>query len=323
MDARLNIEGVQRAAHRLAGVAHRTPILTSQTLDAVVGASVYLKVEGFQRAGAFKFRGAYNAVASLNDATLRRGVCAASSGNHAQALALAANLCGTRATILMPDDAPPIKRAATEGYGAEVITFDRYSEDREELMEGLSAERGMHVVHPYDDSTVIAGAGTVALELIDEIGELDAVLVPLGGGGLIAGCATAFKALSPRTRVLGVEPEACAAAVRSKALGRRARITVRPTIADGLQLATPGALTWPVIDELVDDLLTVSDDEIARAMALLFDRLKVIAEPSAAIALAALLGGGVEEGAARVAVILSGSNIDARRLAAILADAEI
>lgn len=317
--AGLHLEDVLSAAARLAGVAHRTPVLTSRTLDERVGARVFLKAEGLQRAGAFKFRGAYNAVASLDEATLARGVCAASSGNHAQALALAARLCGTHAVILMPEDAPANKRAATESYGGEVITFDRYSEDREELMGRLACERGLHVVHPYDDRLVISGAGTTALELLQDAKELDLLLVPVGGGGLIAGCAIAVKALAPRTRVVGVEPQACGAVTRSKALGRRERVVVRPTIADGQQLPTPGVLTWQVINALVDDVVTVADDEIVLAMQLLFERLKVVAEPSGATAIAALLAGRFHAAAHRVGVVLSGANVDAARFAALLA----
>jgi threonine dehydratase len=313
------LDDVRRAAARLAGVAHRTPVLTSRTLDGLVGAHVVLKAEGLQRAGAFKFRGAYNAVASLGEEARARGVCAASSGNHAQALALAARLCGTRAVILMPHDAPASKRAATAGYGAEILGYDRYTDDREELLARLAADRGLHVVHPFDEPLVMAGAGTTALELLEDTGaELDLVLVPVGGGGLISGCATAVKALAPRTRVVGVEPQASDDVARSKASGRRERVTVGPTIADGQQLPAPGALTWPVIAALVDDVVTVADDEIVAAMRLLFERLKVVAEPSGASALAALLTGRVAGGAGRVGVVLSGANIDAARFAALV-----
>ena len=314
----VTIDDIRRAAKRLEGVAHRTPVLTSRTLDARVGATVYLKAEGFQRAGAFKFRGAYNAVSSLDAATLSRGVGAASSGNHAQALALAAQLCGTRAVILMPEDSPVNKRAATEGYGAEVLPFDRYTEDREDLMDSLGSERGLHIVHPYDDALVIAGAGTTGLEFLERVPELDVLLVPIGGGGLIAGCATAVKALSPRTRVVGVQADACRASAASKASGRRERSDVRPTIADGLQIAIPGAVTWPIIDALVDDVITVPDREIVVAMRVLLERLKVIAEPSGAIAVAALLAGRVTTSARNVGVVLSGANVDAERLADLL-----
>ena len=310
---------IQRAAARLRGVSHRTPVITSRALDERLRASVYLKAEGLQRAGAFKFRGAYNAVSSLERSALRRGVCTASSGNHAQALALAARLCGTSAVILMPDDAPAFKRAATEGYGAEVLTFDRYRDDREHLMGELATERGLALVHPYDDPLVMAGAGTTALELLEQVGEIDVLLVPVGGGGLIAGCATAVKSRLPQARVVGVEPEAGDDVARSKAAGRRVRIAVMPTIADGQQAPTPGALTWPIISELVDAVVTVSDPEIVAAMRLLFERLKVIAEPSGACALAALLAGKLEAPGQRIGVVLSGANIDARRFGELIA----
>ena len=316
--ASLSIADVRRAAARLAGVAHRTPVLTSRTLDDQLGARVYLKAEGLQRGGAFKFRGAYNAVASLDEATRTRGVCAASSGNHAQALALAARLCGTRAVILMPDDAPASKRAATDAYGAEVIGFDRYGADREDLMATLAAKRGLHLVHPYDDPLVMAGAGTTALELLEDLGELDLLLVPVGGGGLIAGCATTVARLAPGTRVVGVEPQASDDVQRSKRSGRREQISVGKTIADGQQLPTPGELTWPVIDALVDEVVTVTDDEIVVAMRLLFERLKVVVEPSGASALAALLAGSVNAFAGRVGIVLSGANVDAERFAALV-----
>jgi threonine dehydratase len=279
---------------------------------------VVLKAEGLQRAGAFKFRGAFNAVSTLVAAGPLRGVCAASSGNHAQALALAARLCGTRATILMPRDAPPSKRAATEAYGAEVVGFDRYADDREALMAQLADDRGLRIVHPYDDPLVMAGAGTTALELLADAGELDMLLVPVGGGGLIAGCATVAKALAPATRVVGVEPQASDDVARSKAAGRRERVTVGATIADGQQLPTPGELTWPVIDALVDEIVTVSDEQIVAAMVLLFERLKVVAEPSGASALAALLAGAVGGAGRRVGVVLSGGNVDAARFAALV-----
>jgi threonine dehydratase len=294
-------------------------VISSRTLDDLVGARVLLKAEGLQRAGAFKFRGAYNAVSSLDATALARGVCAASSGNHAQSLALAARLCATRAVILMPADAPASKRAATEGHGAEVLTFDRYRDDRERLVAQLAARQDLTVVHPYDEPLVMAGAGTTALELLEQVGELDVLLVPVGGGGLIAGCATALKALAPGGRVIGVEPEASDDVARSMASGRPERVEVSQTIADGQQLATPGRLTWPIIRERVDAVVTVSDAEIVTAMRLLFERLKVVAEPSGACALAALLAGRVSVAAGqRVGVVLSGANIDARRFAALV-----
>jgi threonine dehydratase len=215
--------------------------------------------------------------------------------------------------ILMPRDAPEQKRAATEGYGAEVLAYDRYSDDREGMTQELAADRGLTIVHPYDNAFVMAGAGTVGLELVADVADLDAVLVPVGGGGLISGCATAIKALSPRTRVIGVEPQASDDVSRSLAAGARVEVEVGRTIADGQQLSTPGDLTWPVISALVDDVVLVSDEQIVAAMRLLFERMKVVAEPSGASALAALLTGAVNCEGQRVGVVLSGANVDARR----------
>ena len=279
-----------------------------------------MKCENLQRAGAFKFRGAYNRVATLPRERLAAGVCAASSGNHAQALALAASLSRTRAVILMPRDAPPSKRRATEAYGAEVLEFDRYRDDREELTRALAAERGLTVVHPYDDPLIMAGAGTCGLELAEDAGPLETLVVPVGGGGLISGCATAVKAISPRTRVVGAEPEASDDVLRSLAAGRRVRVPVGRTIADGQQLAIPGEQTFRVISALVDDVVTVSDREIVAAMALLFERLKLVAEPSGASALAAVLAGRLGPLGGRVGVVISGGNVDAERFAQLVAN---
>jgi threo-3-hydroxy-L-aspartate ammonia-lyase len=310
----ISIDDVRAAAERIAALAHRTPLLRSRTLDARVGAPVALKAENLQRAGAFKFRGACNAVAALRP----DGVCSVSSGNHAQALALAAREHGAHATILMPRDAPASKRAATEGYGAEVLEFDRYSEDRDALVRELAAERGLTLVHPYDEPLVMAGQGTVGLELAAEVEDLDVVLVPCGGGGLLSGVATAIKALRPAARIVGVEPQASDDTARSLRAGERVAVEVRPTIADGQQLPTPGQRTWPVIRALVDDVVTVSDAEIVEAMRLLFERMKVVAEPSGATALAALLAGRVELGAGTVGVVISGGNVDAARFASLV-----
>ncbi|MGI9185199.1 MAG: pyridoxal-phosphate dependent enzyme [Solirubrobacteraceae bacterium] len=317
----IEIDDVYAAAARLDGVAHRTPVLTSRTLDAVSGARVLLKAEIFQRGGAFKFRGAYNALAGLPEEVRARGVCAVSSGNHAQAVTLAAGLHRTRAVILMPHDAPALKRAATEGYGASVVSFDRYREDREALVRTLAAERGLALVHPYDNHDVMAGQGTVALELLEQAGVvgLDALLVPVGGGGLISGCATVVAALAPGCRVIGVEPEASDDVARSLAAGHRVRVEVGRTIADGQQTPTPGDLTWPVIERRVDSVVTVSDAQILDAMRLLFERLKLVVEPSGACALAALLAGVVRLPGARVGVVLSGGNIGAAGFGALMA----
>jgi threo-3-hydroxy-L-aspartate ammonia-lyase len=317
----ISLDDVQAAARRIAGTAHRTPVLTSRALDQAVGATVFLKAENLQRVGAFKFRGAYNAVASLSGAERARGVATVSSGNHAQALALAARLHDAPAVILMPEDAPPGKLAATVGYGAEVIRFDRYEQDREQLLDELVAGRGLIPIHPYDDERVMAGQGTVALELIEDAGPLDVLLVCVGGGGLIAGCATAAKALLPDVRVVGVEPEAGDDVRRSLAAGERVRIDVPRTIADGQQLPAPGELTFPVIRERVDAVELASDAEIVDAMRFLFERLKTVAEPSGACAVAALLAGRAGDVAGlRVGVTITGGNVTAARFAALLAE---
>jgi threonine dehydratase len=315
----ISLDDVLAASQRLEGVAHRTPVLTSRSLDEATGAErVLLKAENLQRIGAFKFRGAYNAVASLRPDERARGVATVSSGNHAQALSLAARLHETHVVILMPEDAPEGKVAATRGYGAEVVRFDRYSEDREALLAALVSERGLVPIHPYDDERVMAGQGTVALELIQDAGPLDLLLVCVGGGGLISGCATAVAGLSPDTRVIGVEPEVGDDFQRSLVAGERVRIPVRPTIADGQQLPTPGVLTFPVVQKLVSEIVTVSDDEIRAAMRFLFERMKTVAEPSGASALAALLAGTVDASGARVGVTISGGNVTAARFAELL-----
>ena len=312
----ITLDDVQRAAQRLDGVAHRTPVLTGRLLDEATNAQrVLLKAENLQRAGAFKFRGAYNAVASLEPAERQRGVATVSSGNHAQALSLAARLHEAPAVILMPEDAPPGKLAATRGYGAEVVSFDRYGEDREALLADLVQQRGLVPIHPYDDERVMAGQGTATVELLEDAGPLDVLLVPVGGGGLLSGGATAARALSPDTRIIGVEPEAGDDFKRSLAAGERVRIEVPRTIADGQQLPMPGELTFPVIQELVDEVVTVSDAEIVDAMRLLFERAKTVVEPSGASAFAALLAGRVDAKGLRVGVILSGGNVTAERFA--------
>jgi threonine dehydratase len=316
----IGLDDVHAAARRLHGVAHRTPVITSRTLDDHTGAQVFVKAENLQRAGAFKFRGAFNAVASLPAEERRKGVATVSSGNHAQALALAARLHDVPAVILMPEDAPEGKLAATRGYGAEVIPFDRYAQDREDLLAELVEERGLQPVHPYDDPRVMAGQGTAALELLEDAGPLDLLLVPVGGGGLIAGCATAVAGVSPQTRVIGVEPEAGDDTRRSLIAGERVRIPVPRTIADGQQLPAPGELTFPVVQELVEEVVTVSDAEIVATMRFLFERCKTVAEPSGASAPAALLHGRVHAEGARVGVVISGGNVAADRFAALIGD---
>ena len=312
----ITIGDVEAAAARLAGVAHRTPVFRSRTLDELAGARVHLKAESFQRGGAFKFRGAYNKIASLSEDSRARGVIAFSSGNHAQAVAIAAALLGSRATILMPEDAPQAKTDATRGYGAEVVIYDRFTESREELGDALSHERGLELVKPYDDPLVMAGQGTTALELLDEVPDLDVLVTPVGGGGLLAGCATAAKSRRPGIRVVGVEPAAADDTAQSLAAGTRVNIGVPRTIADGLQAPEPGALTFEVNRELADDVVTVDDSEILDAMTFLFDRMKLVVEPSGAVGVAALLAGRITGD--RVGVVLSGGNVGAARFAELL-----
>ncbi len=306
---------IRDAATRLEGVAHRTPVLRSRTLDRLAGTELHLKAENFQRMGAFKFRGAYNAVSRLAPEQRAKGIAAYSSGNHAQAVALAAREFGTTAVILMPADTPASKQAATAGYGAEIITYDRYTGDRVALGAALAAERGLALIPPYEHPHVIAGQGTAALELLDEAGELDALLTPVGGGGLMAGCATAAKGLYPAIRTIGVEPEAGDDTRRSLAAGERVAIPVPRTIADGQAADIPGELTFSVNRRLLDEVVLVSDDEIRTAMRFAFERLRIVLEPSGATGLAALLAGRVQPLPRRTGVILSGGNIDAVRFA--------
>ena len=315
----LSIDDVLAAAARLHGVAHRTPVLTSAELDRRTGAGVVLKAENFQRTGSFKFRGAYNAVASLAPEQRAAGICSFSSGNHAQAVALAAALHGVPAVVVMPRDAPLTKRRATEGYGAEVVEYERSEESRREIAEGIAAERGMTIVPPFDRLEVMAGQGTLTVELLDEAGPLDVLLVSVGGGGLISGCATAATARCPTARVVGVEPAAGDDARRSLAAGHIVDIGVPDTIADGQQTPRVGDLTFEVMQRLVADVAVVSDDEIVEAMRFAFQRLKIVLEPSGACALAALLAGRVPDVAgARVGVVLSGGNVDLDRFCSLV-----
>ncbi|NGO12477.1 threo-3-hydroxy-L-aspartate ammonia-lyase [Streptomyces sp. HC44] len=311
----VTLDDVRAAAAQIKGVAHRTPVLRSRTLDALVGAQVFVKCENFQRVGAFKFRGAYNAASRLSPEQLAKGIAAYSSGNHAQAVALAARELGTTAVILMPEDTPQSKVDATAGYGAEIVTYDRYTGDRVAIGEALAADRGLALIPPYEHPQVIAGQGTAALELVEEAGELDALVVPVGGGGLIAGSATAAKGVHPGTRVIGIEPEAGDDTKRSLQAGRRVSIPVPRTIADGQAADIPGELTFSVNQRLVDDVFLVTDDEIRHAMRFAFERLKIVIEPSGATGLAALLAGRVDRLPSRVGVIISGGNINVRRFA--------
>jgi threonine dehydratase len=312
-------ESVVAAARRIAGAAHRTPVLTSRTADARAGAMLFFKAENLQRAGAFKFRGAYNAIARLSDDAKRRGVVAFSSGNHAQAIALAGQLQGVPAAIVMPDDAPAMKVAATRGYGAEVIRYDRYREDREAIGRRLAAERNLTLIPPFDHEDVIAGQGTAAKELIEEVGPLDALLVCLGGGGLLAGSALSARALSPGCRVFGVEPEAGNDGQQSFRSGSIVSIPVPATIADGAQTTALGQRTFPIIRTLVEDIVTVSDAMLVDAMRFFVERMKIVVEPTGCLAAAAALAGVVPCVGKRVGVILSGGNVDPKALAGYLA----
>jgi threonine dehydratase len=314
-DPSVCFDDVTAAAARLAGHAHRTPVMTSRTVDARTGARVYFKCENFQRMGAFKFRGAYNALAQLDPAQRRRGVVAFSSGNHAQAVALAAQLLGVAATIVMPRDAPAVKLAATRGYGAEVVTYDRNEQAREAVAARIAAERGLTMIPPYDHAHVIAGQGTAALELIEDAGPLDALLVCVGGGGLISGCAIAAHGLAPRCRVMGVEPAAGDDATRSFHSRTLQTCHDPDTIADGARTHSLGTLTFPLLLRYVHDMVTVTDDELLRTMRYLWERLKIVVEPTGALAAAGLLEGKFDLRDARVGVIVSGGNADVAALA--------
>jgi threonine dehydratase len=311
-------DDVAAARSRIAGVAHRTPVVTSRTLDQLTGATMLLKAESLQRGGAFKFRGAYNKVSTLTAEELSRGVCAWSSGNHAQAVALSAAALGTRATILMPEDAPTAKRAATQGYGAEILTYDRYTEDREAIARELADVRGLVPVPAYDDPIVMAGQGTAALELIEDAGPLDALVAPMSGGGLMAGCGTAARGLLPEVELFGAEPTAGDDTLRSLRAGDRIRIPVPRTIADGQQVDIPGELTFEVNRRQLTDVLLVDDDDLISAMAFMFERLKLVIEPSGASALAAVLRNTHRFRGKRVGVILSGGNIGLERFISLL-----
>ncbi|MGU3406846.1 threo-3-hydroxy-L-aspartate ammonia-lyase [Methylobacterium brachiatum] len=301
---------VARAAERIAGIAHRTPVLTSRTADARTGAKLFFKAENLQRGGAFKFRGAYNAISALPEAVRARGVLSFSSGNHAQAIALASQLLGIPATIVMPGDAPAAKIAATRGYGAEVVLYDRYTQDREALGRELAAPKGMTLIPPFNHPDVIAGQGTLAQELIEEAGPLDVLVACLGGGGQLAGCALAAAALSPGCRVIGVEPEAGNDGQQSFRTGRIVTIPVPRTIADGAQSTALGDLTFAIIQREVADILTVSDPQLVETMRFFAERMKLLVEPTGCLAAAAVLHGLVNVKDKRVGVVISGGNVD-------------
>ena len=320
--ASLALEDVQAAARRLAGRIHRTPVMTSRSFDEASGYRVFFKCENLQRAGAFKIRGALNKLLTLDDAERSRGVVAFSSGNHAQGVALAARMTGATAVILMPTDAPVLKLAATRGYGAEVVFYDRQTEDREARARELVAATGRVLVPPYDDYAIMAGQGTAALELFEEVPGLDALLTPVGGGGLMAGCSTVARALRPAIAVWGVEAESANDTALSFEKGERVEIAPPPTIADGIRNLSPGALTFPILREHVSGILLVSDEEIKAALRFLLFRAKLLVEPTGAAGAASVLAGKLPlPRGARVGVVLSGGNVDPELLAAVLGGA--
>ena len=315
---------IAAAARRLAGVAHHTPVRTSRTADALTGAQLFFKCENFQRMGAFKFRGAYNALAQFSAEQRRAGVIAFSSGNHAQAIALSARLLGMPSVIVMPSDSPAAKLAATRAYqqgqaGSEVLVFDRYTDDREAIGRRIASERGMTLIPPYDHPHVMAGQGTAAAELIAETGPLDTLLVCVGGGGLISGCAVAAHHLSPGIRVLGVEPEAGNDTQQSLARGEIVHIETPRTIADGAQTQHSGQLTFPVIQRLVAGIRTVSDAQLVSTMRFFAERMKMVVEPTGCLGAAAALQGVLDLRGQRVGIILSGGNVDLAAFAGYLA----
>ncbi|WP_081158326.1 threo-3-hydroxy-L-aspartate ammonia-lyase [Ensifer aridi] len=303
-------EDVRAARMRISGIAHRTPVLTSRTANEIAKAALFFKAENMQRAGAFKFRGAYNAIAALDAASRKNGVIAFSSGNHGQALAYAARLHGVSATIVMPRDAPAIKVAATQGYGAEVVYYERYTEDREAISRRLAAERGSTLIPPYDHPDIIAGQGTAALELFEEIGAMDVLAVPLGGGGLLAGSALSARALSPGCAVIGVEPEAGNDGQQSLRKGEIVHIPVPKSIADGAITTHVGYHNFPIIKRDVDDVVTVTDAQLVETMRFFAERMKIIVEPTGCLAAAAVLQGLIDCSGKRVGILISGGNID-------------
>ncbi|MEW6369847.1 MAG: threo-3-hydroxy-L-aspartate ammonia-lyase [Pseudomonadota bacterium] len=311
----LQYSDVEQAAARLERAAHRTPVLRSTTADARAGAQLFFKCENYQRMGAFKFRGAYNAIARFTDAQRAAGVLTFSSGNHAQAIALSARLAGIRATIIMPKDAPALKVQATREYGGEVIFYDRYTENREEIGRRLAEERGMTLIPPYDHPDVICGQGTAAKELFEEVGELDVLLVPLGGGGLLAGSALAAMGLSPSCKVIGVEPEAGNDGQQSLRKGEIVHIGVPDTIADGAMVTHIGAHNFEVIRRRVDDIVTVSDAQLVDTMKFFAERMKMVVEPTGCLGAAAALHGAYPVAGKRVGVLISGGNVDLSRFA--------
>jgi len=315
LTAAVQYDDIIEASTRLTGRVHRTPIFSSHTVDGLTDASVFFKCENFQRAGAFKFRGAYNALSRLPLDQKQRGVLTYSSGNHAGALALAGKLLGIPTTIIMPSDAPRVKLDATRGYGADVILYDRHEVSREELGQRISEERGLPIIPPYDHPDVIAGQGTAALELLEDAGPLDLLLAPCGGGGLLSGCAVAAKATNPACRVIGVEPQRADDAARSFRSGMLHRIENPDTIADGARTPSLGRYTFPLVLRYVDDIVTVSEESIRQTLRIIWERMKIIVEPTGVLAAAALLSGVISAPGQRVGIILSGGNVDLTHMA--------
>jgi threo-3-hydroxy-L-aspartate ammonia-lyase len=311
----IGFDDVCQAAGRIRGIANRTPVVTSRTLDSRVGARVFLKCENLQRGGAFKFRGAYNRLVCLSDEERARGVVAFSSGNHAQGVALAARELSIPATVVMPTDAPELKVQATAGYGAAIIRYDRLTEDREAIARALAEERGLTLVPPYDHPLIMAGQGTAALELFEDTGPLGMLLAPVGGGGLLSGCATAAAAMSPGITIIGVETETSNDWVLSLEARHPVRIPPPDTIADGMRTQQPGALTFPVVQQLARGVMTVSDDEVKEAMRFLLLRLKLVVEPTGAVPLALAMSGRLPVRGQTLGIILSGGNADPRLIA--------
>jgi threonine dehydratase len=311
-------DDVVDARDRLRGIAHRTPVVTSSQLDDRLGASVFVKCESFQRVGAFKFRGAYNAISRIPDADRERGVLTYSSGNHAQAVALACRLLGISATIVMPTNAPRVKRAATEGYGARIVEYDPATAKREEIARAIQKEASPTLIPPFDHPHIVAGQGTAAMELLEDTGPLDVLLVPCGGGGLLSGSSISARQLSPRCRVIGVEPEGADDAARSFRSGTLQRCDHPQTIADGARTPALGEIPFEIIRRNVDDIVTVSDPQIVTAMRFLWERMKLVVEPTGALGLAAALAGRVRVSGERVGVIVSGGNVDLSEAAELL-----
>ncbi len=306
----ISFDDILAATQRLRGQAHRTAVVSSRSFDAEAGVRTSFKCEQFQRGGAFKFRGAYNKIASLPEQQRARGVIAFSSGNHAQAVALCARTFGVPAVIVMPDDAPEVKVAGTRGYGAEIVRYDRFTEDREAIARRIAEERGLTLIPPYNDPFIMAGQGTVALELLEDVPDLDVIAAPVGGGGLISGTAVAAHGIRPNIRVVGVETEAANHAYLSLQAGERVSIAPPNTIADGIRTAQVGTLTWPVLHREVEEVVLVSEDEVRAAMRYLLLRLKLVVEPTGAVAAAAALSGKLRRFGDRAGVILSGGNVE-------------